>query len=107
LAVAPLPVHLLTLGKGDEVQEAADQLYTQLVEAGIEVLYDNRRDESAGVKFNDADLIGLPLRLTVGARGLKEGVAEAKWRTADERETIPLAEVISEVVARLESSKAG
>lgn len=105
LAVAPLPVHLLTLGKGDDVREAADQLYAALAEAGIEALYDDRRDESAGVKFNDADLIGLPLRLTVGARGLKEGVVEVKWRMVDERETVPLAEVVDEVAARLSSAQ--
>jgi len=67
--------HLVVLkGKGTEgfenSEENAERLYEQLQAAGIEVLYDDR-DESPGVKFNDADLIGLPIRLTVSARAMK------------------------------------
>ena len=60
-----------------------------LQEAGIELLYDDR-DERAGVKFNDADLLGIPIRLTVGARGIKNGIAELKLRGSDESQTVPL-----------------
>lgn len=105
--IAPLPVHLLTLGKGDEVRQTADHLYADLAEAGIEALYDDRPDESAGVKFNDADLIGLPLRITVGERGLKEGNVEVKWRAAEDRETVPLTEAASAIITRLESGPPG
>ena len=70
-AVAPCQVHLLTLGKATpEVIAAAEQVYAGLAQAGVNVLYDDR-DERAGVKFNDADLIGAPLRVAVGDRGLR------------------------------------
>jgi prolyl-tRNA synthetase len=92
--IAPYQVHLLHLGKGDDVKEAADALYADLIRAGIEVLYDDR-DASAGVKFNDADLMGLPWRVTVGGRGLAQGTVEVKRRVQDERESVPLAELVS------------
>ncbi|MFN2137514.1 MAG: proline--tRNA ligase [Candidatus Promineifilaceae bacterium] len=87
--VAPYDVHLLHVGKGDEVVEAADTLYAELHGAGLELLYDDRQ-LSAGVKFNDADLIGIPWRVTVGARGLAEGAVEVKRRSASERHLIAL-----------------
>ena len=93
-SVAPYQVHLLHLGKGDDVKEAADALYAELIQAGIEVLYDDR-DASAGVKFNDADLMGLPWRVTVGGRGLAQGTVEVKRRSQEERESVPLAELVS------------
>ncbi len=93
-AVAPYQVHLLHLGKGDDVKEAADNLYAELRQAGLEVLYDDR-EASAGVKFNDADLMGLPWRVTVGGRGLAQGTVEVKRRNQEDRESVPLAELIS------------
>lgn len=91
-SVAPYDVHLLTLGKGDDVKETAEQLYVDLQNAGFDVLYDDR-DATAGVKFNDADLIGIPRRVTVGSRGLKQGGVEVKRRDSDERTVVPLAEL--------------
>lgn len=76
ISVAPMQVHLVSLVKDAEI---AEQLYQKLSAAGIEVLYDDRK-ESAGVKFADADLIGLPIRLTLGNRSLKEGKVEVKLR---------------------------
>ncbi|MFO7681755.1 MAG: His/Gly/Thr/Pro-type tRNA ligase C-terminal domain-containing protein, partial [Chloroflexota bacterium] len=93
-SVAPYQVHLLYLGKGDAVKTAADELYAELLQAGIEVLYDDR-EASAGVKFNDADLIGLPWRVTLGERGLAQGTVEVKRRDQPERDVIPLAELVS------------
>ena len=93
-SVAPYQVHLLHLGKGDDVKEAAAALYAELRQAGIEVLYDDRK-ASAGVKFNDADLMGLPWRVTVGGRGLAQGTVEVKRRNQSERESVPLAELVS------------
>jgi prolyl-tRNA synthetase len=78
-SVAPADVHLVRLGKGETVRAAADVLYDELRTAGVRVLYDDR-DETAGVKFNDADLLGLPLRLLVSERLLAEGMVEIKLR---------------------------
>jgi prolyl-tRNA synthetase len=74
------------------VRDAAERLYQELTGAGIEVLLDDR-DERAGVKFKDADLIGLPLRIAIGKKGLAEGKVEWKPRGAAQVELVPLAEV--------------
>jgi prolyl-tRNA synthetase len=71
-----------------------------LVRAGIDVLYDDR-DERAGVKFNDADLLGMPLRVAVGERGIKNGVVELKRRGESEVENIPLEELVARVASLL------
>jgi prolyl-tRNA synthetase len=89
--VAPYQVHLLSLGKGEDVRIATEALYGALLAAGIDTLYDDR-DASAGVKFKDADLIGIPFRLALGGRGLAAGTVELKRRDLAERETIPLDE---------------
>ena len=91
-SVAPYQVHLMHIGKGDEVIETADRLYDQLQAAGFEVLYDDR-SASAGVKFKDADLIGIPWRVAVGARGLAEGVVEVKRRNQSERQFVTVSEL--------------
>ena len=80
VTVAPYPVHLVALAGG---QEAAEQLYTGLQQAGVEALFDDR-DESPGVKFTDADLIGLPLRLTISRRSLERGGVEFRSRRTGE-----------------------
>lgn len=94
ITIAPYHVHLVALR---DVEEQADKIYSDLVNAGLEVLYDDRA-ETPGVKFNDADLIGLPIRLTVGARSLKEGNVEVKLRTSDDRGSIPLENLVDEVL---------
>lgn len=77
--VAPFDVHLVVIGNESAEREKADELYLKLCQAGVEVLYDDR-DVSAGVKFADADLIGVTRRLVVSARGLKLGEVEYKCR---------------------------
>jgi prolyl-tRNA synthetase len=91
ITIAPYQVALVSLAteRTPEVTAAADQIYRQLQDAGIEVLYDDR-DERAGVKFNDADLLGIPIRLTVGGKGLKNGVVERKIRRTGESGEIAL-----------------
>jgi prolyl-tRNA synthetase len=104
-AVAPYQVHLVLLRGKDgttSTQEAADALYADLTNAGIQTLYDDRW-ESPGIKFNDADLIGLPLRITVAERALKAGGVELKRRTSMDKEIVALEEVISRIRSELKA----
>ncbi len=89
--LAPFRVHLAALGAGraPQVAEAADALHDRLVAAGVEVLYDDR-DVSPGVKFADADLLGVPVRLVVGAKGVARGVVEWRSRATGEEREAPL-----------------
>ncbi|GAB4503378.1 MAG: YbaK/EbsC family protein [Anaerolineales bacterium] len=87
---APFDVYLMHLpGKTIDTRAATEDLYAALQTAGLSVLFDDR-DERAGVKFNDADLIGCPVRITIGERGLKEGMVELKQRAASLANLIPL-----------------
>ncbi|MFN8594218.1 MAG: proline--tRNA ligase [Thermomicrobiales bacterium] len=107
-SVAPYDVSLLWIGSADEVepQAAADRLCDELTAAGIDVLYDDR-PERAGVKFNDADLIGNPVRVSVSARTLARGEAEIKPRSAMEATFVPLEAVVSTVQGMLQELRAG
>ncbi|MBM4135125.1 MAG: proline--tRNA ligase [Nitrospira sp.] len=98
--IAPFHVHLLPLSQSDAVQKQAKILYDQLGQAGIEVLWDDR-DERAGVKFNDADLIGAPLHLVIGEKGLAQGQVELKARRTGTVTKLPPAEVPVTVKTRL------
>lgn len=82
-SVAPFKVHLLALGADEKVCSEADKLYEDLLQKGIEVLYDDRKDVSAGEKFADADLIGIPYRIVVSKRSLDDGGFEVKKRTEE------------------------
>ena len=95
ITIAPYQVHLVVLiSKGENSSlEKANQLYSELQGSGIEVLYDDRA-ESPGVKFNDADLIGIPIRLTVSERALKLGGVEVKMRYQADRKVIPFEQII-------------
>jgi prolyl-tRNA synthetase len=80
-AVAPFHVHLVSLDSAKpEISDVAEKIEQELESAGVEVLHDDREGLSPGVKFKDADLIGMPLRLTVGAKGLKDGIVELRDR---------------------------
>lgn len=93
--IAPYQVHLVGLNLTDAaVAAAADRLYQQLWDAGIETLYDDRPDPAAGVKLNDADLLGLPLRLVVSPRNLRNNAVEMKARTETEARMVALDEVL-------------
>jgi prolyl-tRNA synthetase len=78
--LAPYHVHMITISKEEAVLSAATRLYDELQARGIDVLWDDR-DERAGVKFKDADLLGMPLRVTIGAKGLASGHIELKPRS--------------------------
>ncbi len=92
MSVAPFHATVLTLGPEPEIKSAAEELVTALAQAGVEVLFDDR-DERAGVKFKDADLIGIPLRLSIGKKGLAGGNAEWKLRSGGAVELVPFSEV--------------
>ncbi len=96
-SVAPFDVHLLTAGKSDAHAEAAESLAAEFEAVGLSVLYDDR-DASAGVKFNDADLLGMPTIVVVG-RGLKNGEVEVKDRATGDRGDVPLDTVVTHVQA--------
>ena len=99
-ALAPWHVHLLQLGRRDAIQtEVAERLYRDLTAAGVEVLFDDR-EASAGIKFKDADLLGLPLRLVAG-RTAQEGRVELSERRGGEREAVAVEEAVSEIRRRL------
>jgi prolyl-tRNA synthetase len=102
IAIAPFHVALLPLQMNDAgVKGAAEKLYEELTAAGVEVMLDDR-DERAGVKFKDADLIGLPIRIAVGKKGLAEGKVEWKERASPagtQATLVPLAEVVAKVQA--------
>ena len=93
MSVAPFDVHLVALRGGEQ---EAEKLYANLRAAGLEVLFDDR-EETPGVKFNDADLIGLPIRITVSERSLKEGGVELKLRRETEKRTVRIDKVVEEI----------
>jgi prolyl-tRNA synthetase len=102
--MAPYHVHLVGLGFDKSgVRESAEQVYQQLQDAGLDVLYDDREEGSAGVKFNDADLLGMPVRVTVSPRSIESGGAEIKRRTEKDATVVPLANVPPKVRQLLSS----
>lgn len=116
ISVAPYTVHLIVLPKKVKKQEenkagdldpvaVAEQLYQEFLSSGVEILFDDRK-ESPGVKFNDADLIGIPIRLTVSGRALKAGGIEVKRRDQKEKNIIPTEEIhkhINAMIAELQT----
>ncbi|MDA0738669.1 MAG: proline--tRNA ligase [Nitrospirae bacterium] len=100
--IAPFHVHLLPVTNSELVQETTETLYQSLIEAEIEVLWDDR-DERAGVKFNDADLIGAPYHVTIGDKGLKNGVIEIKHRRTGEMVKVAPSEATSYLSQHLAS----
>jgi len=103
LGLAPFQVDLISMGKTDAVLEASAAIYQQLVGAGIDVLWDERK-ERPGVKFKDAELIGIPFQIVIGDRGLNDGVVEIGWRKA-ERRAVALADVTISVLAELRATE--
>jgi prolyl-tRNA synthetase len=98
-SVAPYDVHMVGIGLDrSDVAEKASRLYDDLARAGLDVLFDDR-PESPGVKFNDADLIGLPVRVTVSPRSLEKDAVEVKPRRSGELELVPYAEAVAKIRA--------
>ena len=99
-SVAPFQIHLLALGESENVQKEANAVYESLVAAGVEVLFDDRTGISAGEKFADADLLGMPTRVVISERSLKENSGEVKKRTEARGNNVPLADLITTLTSR-------
>ena len=97
--VAPFRVHLLLLGDQEEVVTSAHDVYKKLTDAGVEVLFDDRIGFSTGEKFADADLMGMPIRVVVSARSLKDGGVEVKKRTEEKGQIITVDELIQSLTS--------
>ncbi len=99
--IAPFQVHLISLsGNGPEsskISSTAEQIYTDLQASGVEVLYDDREEVSAGAKFADSDIIGIPARVVISAKTLAQSSAEIKLRTSSESELIPLTALLEKL----------
>jgi prolyl-tRNA synthetase len=102
MSIAPFQVSLLPLQADPAITEATEQIYAALGAAGVDVLMDDR-DERPGVKFKDADLIGMPLRVAVGKKTLAEGRVELKRRGSKDVELVPLAEIVERVLAAVKA----
>ena len=100
--LAPFQATIITMGKSDTGREASEKLYHELLDAGIEVIWDDR-NERPGVKFKDAELMGLPVHIVVGDRGLEKGVIEVKLRDG-EKEEIEIASALDKVRSLLAGS---
>jgi prolyl-tRNA synthetase len=105
LSIAPYSVLLIPLNADDaQVSEVAERYYKELTAAGVDVLLDDR-PQRPGFKFKDADLIGIPLRVVIGGKGLAEGQVEIKWRTDTAAEKAPIANGVQSVLDKLEQRR--
>lgn len=103
-AVAPADVHVVAVGRGDEIFDTAEKIALELEAAGLEVIYDDRPKVSPGVKFGDAELVGVPTILAVG-RGLVDGVVEIKDRRTGEAENVTVDKAVDYVVNAVRNSR--
>ncbi len=105
LPIAPFEVDVLPVNTThEESMKVARQIYEELLANGVDAILDDR-DERPGVKFKDCDLIGIPLRVTIGERGLKEGIVEIKRRDSKEFEKVPVSEAARRVMNYVENAK--
>jgi len=104
LEIAPYQAVIIALNMEDKkVKEISEDVYNKLEKVGVEVLFDDR-SESAGIKFKDADLIGIPIKIVVGAKNAKKDVVEIKDRKTGNVEEVPAKEIVSKIKARLQSA---
>ncbi|MBE0537396.1 MAG: proline--tRNA ligase [Phycisphaerae bacterium] len=104
ISIAPWEVIIVPAGATDDVRLAAERLHAELLSRGIDVLLDDR-DVRGGVKFKDADLLGIPVRITVGQKSLAEGQVELRPRTASESRRVGLEEAVDETIAMIKALK--
>ena len=94
--IAPFHVYVLPISvKDHETMEVAEDIYMRLNESGVEAIIDDR-DERPGIKFKDADLMGIPIRITIGSKNLKNGMVEVRVRETGETRLAPVASVVDE-----------
>lgn len=103
--IAPVQVYVIATGKNEEVFETAQAIAQELEEQGVEVLYDDRRKVSAGVKFADYELLGVPFAVVIG-RGLAEGTVELRDRRSGTTEVVPLGEAVAHLVGNVKDALA-
>jgi prolyl-tRNA synthetase len=103
--IAPYEVIIVPAGNSEQIAAASEKLYEELQAAGVEVLFDDR-DERGGVKFKDADLLGIPIRITIGAKSIAEGKAEIKLRRESEIKKVNIAEINDSVLQLIAKLKA-
>ncbi len=104
LSLAPFHVMILPMRDEPEIVEVAERLHDELNDVGVQTLLDDRYDLRPGVKFKDADLIGIPLRITIGPRSLKEGKVELKDRAGSETELVAVDEIVALLSARVKEA---
>ncbi len=105
LPLAPFEVSILPINiKQQEVKDTAEKIYSELISNGVDVLIDDRQ-ETAGVKFKDSDLLGIPIQITIGRRSLQEGKVEIKKRNSGERKTLALEDLQGEIAGLLAEEK--
>ena len=105
ISIAPYECVVVPLNVQDaQVMEVAEKYYAELLAAGVDVLLDDR-DLRAGAKFKDADLVGFPLRITIGGKGLTEGIVELKWRDEKEATKAPITEGVATVQQQINARK--
>jgi prolyl-tRNA synthetase len=97
LALAPFKVHVIAM-PGDESATAAAKFCAELAASGVDVLFDDREGRP-GVKFADADLVGMPMQVIVGSKGIAKGIVERKWRASGDRDELPLDTAVATIVA--------
>ncbi|MEO8851778.1 MAG: His/Gly/Thr/Pro-type tRNA ligase C-terminal domain-containing protein, partial [Allobranchiibius sp.] len=102
--IAPADVHVVATGKDEAVFVKADEIVSGLEAQGVEVLYDDRRKVSPGVKFKDSELIGVPTILVLG-RGLANGLVEVKDRRSGERREVAVQDAVTEVIAEVRPAR--
>jgi prolyl-tRNA synthetase len=103
-SIAPYHVHLVPVNVNhEETSRVAEAIYERLTKGGVETLIDDR-DERPGAKFKDADLIGVPLRVTIGEKGLKDGIVELRDRKTGQVDRVPSGEAADECKKRVEAA---
>ncbi len=100
VSIAPFLVHLLVLGEDAKIKQEAENVYEMLKQKNIEVLFDDRSGITAGEKFADADLLGMPYRIVVSARSIEAGGVELKKRIEDKSEIVKIEDLVNKLVAK-------